>query len=84
MRGTYLKSMKNEPIFVSIDAEELLVNGTFKYYVGDKARKKDADKIRDNMLNLGFEGAFIVAFYKDERISMKEALDLQKRIRNND
>ena len=82
--GTYLKSMKNEPIFVSIDAEELLVNGTFKYYVGDKARKKDADKIRDNMLNLGFEGAFIVAFYKDERISMKEALDLQKRIRNND
>jgi len=82
--GTYLKSMKNESVFVSVDAEERLVNGVFKYYVGDNAIKKDADKIRKNMLGLGFQGAFIVAFYKDERISMKEALDLQKIIRNND
>jgi hypothetical protein len=36
------------------------------------------------MINLGFDGSFIVAFYKDKRISMQEALDLQLKIKNNE
>jgi hypothetical protein len=36
------------------------------------------------MLNLGFNGAFVTAFYEDTRISMKEALDLQAKIKNNE
>ena len=35
------------------------------------------------MLNLGFAGAFVVAFYKDRRISMQEALDLQAKTQKN-
>ena len=29
------------------------------------------------MINIGFEGSFVVPFYKGNRISMKEALNLQ-------
>ena len=82
--GTYLKSMKNDTCFINIRAEENFLNGTFKYYVGSENKKIDADRIKNKMLNLGFDGAFIVAFYKDKRISIKEALDLQTKILNND
>ena len=36
------------------------------------------------MINLGFSGAFVVAFYKDMRISTKEALALQAKMKNNE
>ena len=77
--GTYLKSMSAEKSFVEVEAEEELLNGTFKYYVGAENEKANADKIKNKMLDLGFFGAFIVAFYKDTRISMQEALALQKK-----
>jgi N-acetylmuramoyl-L-alanine amidase len=82
--GTYLKSMKNDQFFIEIEAKELYLNGTFKYYVGAENKKSDADKIKIKMLNLGFNGAFVTAFYEDTRISMKEALDLQAKIKNNE
>jgi len=82
--GTYLKSMKNEKFFVELKAKELEINGTFKYYVGSENKKSNADKIKSKMLDFGFNGAFLVAFYKDTRISMQEALDLQKKIKNNE
>lgn len=75
--GTYLKSMKNKKPFINIRAQEELLNGTFKYYVGAEKTKSNADKIKNKMIGLGFDGAFVVAFYKDVRISMKEALNLQ-------
>ena len=36
------------------------------------------------MIDLGFNGAFVLAFYKDVRISIQEALDLQTKIKNNE
>ena len=82
--GTYLKSMLNDALFVSLDAEQQLLNGTFKYYVGKETDKMSADKLKSNLKEKGFKGAFVVAFYKDKRISIKEALDLQTKINNNE
>ena len=82
--GTYLKSMKNNKSFIEIDAKERVVNSTFKYYVGAENEKINADKIKNKMLDFGFDGAFVVAFCKDKRISMKEALDLQTKINNHE
>ncbi len=82
--GTYLKSMKNEKHFIHFNAKEIKVNGTFKYYVGSENFKSNADEIRSKMLDVGFDGAFVVAFYKDMRISIKEALDLRTKIKKNE
>ena len=82
--GTYLKSMKDEKFFIDIQAKELKINQTFKYYVGSESERRNADKIKSKMLDLGFNGAFVVAFYKDTRISMQEALDLQAKTNNDE
>ena len=82
--GTYLKSMKDEKFFIDIQAKELKINQTFKYYVGSESERRNADKIKSKMLALGFNGAFVVAFYQDTRISMQEALDLQAKTNNDE
>jgi len=82
--GTYLKSMLNDALFSEINAEEQLINGTFKYYVGKEKDKLSADKLKNQLKEKGFRGAFVVAFYKGERISTKEALDLQTKTNNHE
>ena len=74
--------MLQESSFKEIAAEENFLNGTFQYYVGNEIDKSKADILKYNMLKNGFKGAFVVAFYKDQRISMKEALDLQFKTKN--
>lgn len=82
--GTYLKSMKDDKSFIQVGASEIISDDIFKYYVGSETKKDAADRIKNQMLDLGFNGSFIVAFYKDIRISMKEALALQFKIKNNE
>jgi N-acetylmuramoyl-L-alanine amidase len=82
--GTYLKSMLNDALFKEINAEQQVINGTFKYYVGSETDKSSVDKLKDQLKEKGFKGAFVVAFYKGERISTKEALDLQTKINNHE
>ena len=82
--GTFLKSMKNEKLFIDIKSEEVFVNGIFKYYVGNELKKEDAEYVKRKMINLGFSGSFIVPFLKGQRISIKEALNLQTKIQNNE
>ena len=77
-------NVENKQIFIRIQAEEELQEGVFKYYVGAESNKSNADQIKSKMINLGFDGSFIVAFYKDKRISMQEALDLQLKTKNNE
>ena len=77
--GTYLKSMLNIPQFQEINAVEEKINGTFKYFVNSGSEKSAADMLKNNLVDLGFNGAFIVAFLKGERISTKEALNLQNK-----
>ena len=82
--GTYLKSMLNDALFKEINAEQQVINGTFKYYVGNETDKLSVNKLKNQLIEKGFKGAFVVAFYKEERISTKEALDLQTKINNHE
>jgi N-acetylmuramoyl-L-alanine amidase len=82
--GTYLKSMLSDKLFQEIKAKEQLVNKTYKYFVGSNDDKEAVDKIKLQMIEKGFKGAFVVAFYKGNKISIKEALDLQKKIKNHE
>ena len=82
--GTYLNSMLDSVLFREIKAEQQVLNGTFKYYVGQETNKLSADKLKNGLKEKGFKGAFVVAFYKGERISTKEALDLQTKINNHE
>ena len=75
--GTYLKSMSNDALFKEINAEEEMLNGIFKYYVGNQKDKLLIDNLKIKMIEKGFKGSFVVAFFKGYRISTKEALDLQ-------
>ena len=78
--GTYLKSMLNSRTFNNIkDLEEVFVNGSYKYYIRCGVDKKFADDTRKIMIDNGFSGSFVTAFYKGKQISTKEALNLQKK-----
>ena len=78
--GTYLKSMLSSRTFNNIkDLEEVFVNGSYKYYIRCGDDKKFADDMRKNMIENGFSGSFVTAFYKGKQISTKEALNLQKK-----
>ena len=77
--GTYLKSMLNEDFFKEINAEEQVLNGTFKYFVGNEIDKIVVDNLKLKMKEKGFKGAFVVAFFKGKRISTQEALTLQSK-----
>ena len=74
--GTYLKSMKNSSIFTGMNVEENVTNGTYKYLLSVGNNKREADKLKLKHRSGNFAGAFIVAFYNEKQISVKEALDL--------
>ena len=59
--GTYLKEMKNSERFKELKVEEKVVNGTYKYFVGNTSSKKKADSLRNSMVEKGFNDAFIIA-----------------------
>ena len=78
--GTYLESMLSVELFKQLDVDEVSVNNTYKYLKGNFLDKNEADKMKEDMIEKGFKGAFVVAFYKGFKISTKEALDLQNKI----
>ena len=78
--GTYLKSMLNDQNFIDLNAEEHKINGTYRYYISSDNNKYNADNLKDKLRELGFNGAFIVAFFDGKQISTKEALSLQNKL----
>ena len=78
--GTYLKSMLNDQNFIDLNAEEHKINGTYRYYISSDNNKYNADNLKDKLRELGFNGAFIVAFLDGKQISTKEALTLQNKL----
>ena len=82
--GTYLKSMLDQKEFVNLNAEEVKINGTYKYFIISGNDKKEADKLKNNLRENGFNGAFVVAFLDGKRISTKEALNLQNKLNGNE
>ena len=79
--GTFLRSMLNNQQFTDLKVEEEKINGTFKYFVNVGSSKKEADKLKIKLRDLGFNGAFIVAFLNGKQISTKEALNLQNKLK---
>ena len=77
--GTYSEPMLNDALFKEINAEEEILNGIFKYYVGNETNKLAIDKLKLKMKEKGFKGAFVIAFFKGYQISTKEALSLQSK-----
>ena len=75
--GTYLKDMKGSSILEGLVVEEIIINKTYKYMVGNTNNKTEADKIKRVMIERGLNDAFIVAFRDGIRINVKEALSLQ-------
>lgn len=82
--GTFLRSMLNNKQFVDLNVEEEKINGTFKYFVEAGNSKIEANRLKINLRNLGFKGAFIVAFLDGKQISTKEALNLQNKLKENE
>ncbi len=78
--GTYLQSMLGDKLFQDIKAEEQIIHDTYKYFVGYHEKKQEIDKLKEQMKEKGFKGAFVIAFYQGNQISTKEALDLQKKL----
>ena len=62
-----------------MNVEENVTNGTYKYLLSVGNNKREADKLKLKYRSGKFAGAFIVAFHDSKQISVKEALDLQKK-----
>ena len=56
--------MINDKLFIDIKAQEINLDGVYKYYVGNEINKQNAEKIKRKMINLGFSGSFIVPFFE--------------------
>jgi hypothetical protein len=55
------------------------ITGLVRYIVGDfKNNANDATKYKNSLVEKGFTGAFVIATFKGEVISMQEALELLK------
>ncbi len=52
--------------------------GQFRHFVGDFKSYNEAVKYKDKLLQQGYNGAFVAAFFKGELISVQEALELMK------
>lgn len=52
--------------------------GLYKYTVGDTQDFDEITKLQSELRNLGFQGAFVVAFKDGERIKVSEARELLK------
>ena len=82
--GTFLKSMLSQKQFTDLKAEEFKINGTYKYFVTSGNNKNEAENLKNHLREIGFKGAFIVAFLNGKQISIKEALNLQNKINQNE
>lgn len=77
--GIYQADMRKSKEFQGLEVEQEVVDGLFKYYIGNTAIKQEADNLRKKMVDLGFDGAFVIALKEGKRISIQEALNLQKK-----
>ena len=60
-----------------LQIKEQKINNTYKYFTGNTRIKKIADEKKNEFQKKGFKGAFVVAFFEGNQISIKEALNLQ-------
>jgi hypothetical protein len=53
--------------------------GSYKFTVGDEQALSSANQLLNVMVKKGYKDAFVVAFFKGERISIEEAKKHQKK-----
>jgi len=58
-------------------------DGLFKYTTGNKNNLDEAIKLKHRLKNEGYDDIFIVAFYKEKRISIEEAKEINKDLNSN-
>jgi len=58
------------------DVFEYQVGDVFKYAVGNCVTQEDAIELQNKVRQTEFNDAFVVAFYKGERVSVKKAKEL--------
>jgi len=51
--------------------------GTYRYTLGNESTIKRATSIQSELRKKGFKDAFVIAFYKDQRITLQEAKELE-------
>ena len=73
------KKDPDDPVFLGLkNVKTYKHKGIYKYYVGEAQSLKEAAEIKTNMVDNGFSDAFVVAFHKGDRISIDQALSLEK------
>lgn len=60
------------------DVFEYEQNGMYRYYTGNTKDLSEASKIQGEARDLGYSDAFVVPFYKGEKISMSQARELSE------
>ena len=60
------------------EVDEYISNGLYKYTTGISYNYKIAKVLQAEIRNLGYEGAFIIAFNGNKRLDLKEALEMEK------
>ncbi len=61
----------------SVVLHETELKGNYKYELGSRKTYKEAVKLRQQIVNLGHQDCFITAYQDNERITVKEALNLE-------
>jgi hypothetical protein len=69
---------KDSPNLRGWKAWEYQQGGLYKYTVGDTQDFEEITKLQVELRDLGFKGAFVVAFQNGERIKVSEARELLK------
>ncbi len=59
-------------------------NNLYRYLVGQMSDPQEAIALRNNFRNLGYNDAFVIAYYNGKRISFSEALEILKKEKQKD
>ena len=70
---------KNSPQLKGKEVWQYQQDGLYKYTVGDTQDFEEITKLQSQLRDLGFKGAFVVAFKDGERIKVSEARELLKK-----
>ena len=70
---------KTDPQFKGKEVWQYQQDGLYKYTVGNTQDFEEITKLQSDLRNLGFQGAFVVAFKDGERIKVSEARELLKK-----
>lgn len=74
------KKSPDSPMFKDMqDVDTYYRDGVYRYTVGREDNLASATYLQNKMRSKGYKDAFVIAFYKGERISMKEAQELIKK-----